>query len=88
MLLAKRTFLRSERHMDDVELKRAVESELNFEPRIIAAEIGEAVKDGVVTLTSRGAWDWLLFDGVATLVLAFMIWRAWPAGSELVIAIL
>ena len=34
------------------------------------------------------AWGWLLFDGIVTLVLALMIWRAWPAGSELVIAIL
>lgn len=34
------------------------------------------------------AWGWLLFDGVVTLILALMIWRAWPAGSELVIAIL
>jgi osmotically-inducible protein OsmY len=45
--------------MDDVELKRAVESELNFEPRMIAAEeIGVAVKDGVVTLTSRVPSYW------------------------------
>ena len=34
------------------------------------------------------AWGWLLFDGVVTLILALMIWSAWPAGSELVIAIL
>jgi uncharacterized membrane protein HdeD (DUF308 family) len=34
------------------------------------------------------AWGWLLFDGVVTLILALMIWRAWPVGSELVIAIL
>jgi osmotically-inducible protein OsmY len=58
MLLAKRTFLRKERHMDDLELKRAVESELNFEPSINAAEIGVAVKDGVVTLTGRVPSYW------------------------------
>jgi uncharacterized membrane protein HdeD (DUF308 family) len=34
------------------------------------------------------AWGWLLFDGILTLVVALMIWRAWPAGSELVVAIL
>jgi uncharacterized membrane protein HdeD (DUF308 family) len=34
------------------------------------------------------AWGWLLFDGIVTLILALMIWRAWPAGSELVIAII
>jgi osmotically-inducible protein OsmY len=58
MLVGKRTFLRSERHMDDVELKWAVESEPNFELRIIAAEIGVAVTDGVVTLTSRVPSYW------------------------------
>jgi len=44
--------------MDDLELKRAVESELNFEPSINAAEIGVAVKDGVVTLTGRVPSYW------------------------------
>ena len=34
------------------------------------------------------AWGWLLFDGIVTLILALMIWRAWPAASELIIAIL
>ena len=34
------------------------------------------------------AWGWLLFDGILTLILALMIWKAWPAGSELVVAIL
>jgi osmotically-inducible protein OsmY len=58
VLLAKRSFLRKERHMDDLELKRAVESELNFEPSINAAEIGVAVKDGVVTLTGRVPSYW------------------------------
>jgi osmotically-inducible protein OsmY len=44
--------------MDDLELKRAVESELSFEPSINAAEIGVAVKDGVVTLSGRVPSYW------------------------------
>jgi osmotically-inducible protein OsmY len=39
--------------MTDLELKKAVEAELDFEPSIDAAEIGVAVKDGIVTLTGR-----------------------------------
>ena len=39
--------------MTDLELKKAVEAELDFEPSINAAEIGVAVKDGIVTLTGR-----------------------------------
>jgi osmotically-inducible protein OsmY len=39
--------------MTDVELKKAVEAELNFEPSIEAAAIGVAVKDGIVTLTGH-----------------------------------
>jgi osmotically-inducible protein OsmY len=39
--------------MDDLELKKSVESELNFEPSINAAEIGVAVKNGIVTLSGR-----------------------------------
>lgn len=37
--------------MTDLELKKSVEAELNWEPSVDAAEIGVAVKDGVVTLT-------------------------------------
>ena len=37
--------------MTDLELKKAVESELNFEPSINAAEIGVAAKDGIITLS-------------------------------------
>ncbi len=44
--------------MDDLELKRAVESELNFEPSINAAEIGVAVKGGIVTLSGRVPSYW------------------------------
>jgi len=45
--------------MNDLELKKNVESELNWEPSINAAEIGVAVKDGIVTLTGRvqSYWD-------------------------------
>src|ERR1700722_15292435 len=39
--------------MNDLELKKSVETELNWEPSINAAEIGVAVKDGIVTLTGR-----------------------------------
>jgi len=36
--------------MTDLELKRNVESELDWEPSVNAAEIGVAVKDGIVTI--------------------------------------
>jgi osmotically-inducible protein OsmY len=39
--------------MTDLELKKSVEAELNWEPSVNAAQIGVAVKDGVVTLTGR-----------------------------------
>lgn len=35
----------------------------------------------------RGA-AWLLFDGVVTLVLAFLIWRTWPSSSDWVLGTL
>jgi osmotically-inducible protein OsmY len=44
--------------MTDLELKKKVEEELNFEPSVNAAEIGVAVKDGVVTLTGRVESYW------------------------------
>lgn len=45
--------------MDDLALKKDVESELNFEPSIDPAEIGVAAKDGIVTLTGhvRSYWE-------------------------------
>jgi len=45
--------------MTDLEIKKNVESELNYEPSINAAEIGVAVKDGIVTLSGRvqSYWD-------------------------------
>ena len=44
--------------MTDLELKKSVEAELNWEPSVNAAEIGVAVKDGVVTLTGRVGSYW------------------------------
>jgi osmotically-inducible protein OsmY len=44
--------------MTDLEIKKAVESELNFEPSINAAEIGVAVKDGIVTLGGHTQSYW------------------------------
>ena len=45
--------------MDDLALKKAVESELNWEPSIEPAEIGVAVKDGIVILSGhvRKYWE-------------------------------
>jgi osmotically-inducible protein OsmY len=39
--------------MDDLSIKDDVEAELQWEPSINAAEIGVAVKEGIVTLTGR-----------------------------------
>src|SRR5260370_35513041 len=39
--------------MTDLELKKNVEIELNYEPSVNPAEIGVAVKDGIVTLSGR-----------------------------------
>src|SRR3984885_14016698 len=44
--------------MTDLELKRNVESELNWEPSVNAAEIGVAVKDSIVTLTGHVQSYW------------------------------
>jgi len=44
--------------MTDLELKKAIESELSWEPSINAAEIGVAVKDSVVTLSGRVESYW------------------------------
>lgn len=35
----------------------------------------------------HGSW-WLLFDGIISLVLAFMIWRTWPSSSAWVLGTL
>ncbi len=39
--------------MTDLDIKKNVEAELNWEPSVNAAQIGVAVKDGVVTLNGR-----------------------------------
>jgi osmotically-inducible protein OsmY len=44
--------------MNDLELKKNVEAELNWEPSVHAAEIGVAVKAGIVTLTGRVQSYW------------------------------
>lgn len=38
-------------------------------------------------LVSRGR-GWMIFDGIVTLILAFMIWRTWPSSSAWVIGTL
>jgi osmotically-inducible protein OsmY len=58
MLSLQASYHGKEQYMDDLELKRNVESELNFEPSINAAEIGVPVKNGVVTLTGRAPSYW------------------------------
>lgn len=44
--------------MDDLALKKAVKSELNWQPSIDPAEIGVAAKDGIVTVTGRVRSYW------------------------------
>jgi osmotically-inducible protein OsmY len=44
--------------MTDLELKRNVETELNWEPSVDAAEIGVGSKDGVVTLSGQVKSYW------------------------------
>lgn len=44
--------------MSDLDLKKNVEMELNWEPSVNAAEIGVAAKAGVVTLTGNVASYW------------------------------
>jgi osmotically-inducible protein OsmY len=45
--------------MTDLEIKKNVEAELNFEPSVDAAAIGVAVKDGIVSLTGyvKSYWE-------------------------------
>ena len=44
--------------MSDLDLKKAVETELAYEPSINAAEIGVASKDGIITLSGRVPSYW------------------------------
>jgi uncharacterized membrane protein HdeD (DUF308 family) len=39
-------------------------------------------------LRPQPGMGWLLFDGIITLILAVMIWRAWPSNTEWVIGTL
>lgn len=39
-------------------------------------------------LRPRHGSNWLLFDGIITLILGFMIWRTWPSSTEWVIGTL
>jgi uncharacterized membrane protein HdeD (DUF308 family) len=45
--------------------------------------LAEAILEFVLGLTLRvlPGSRWLLFDGIVTLILAVMIWRAWPSSS-------
>jgi osmotically-inducible protein OsmY len=48
--------------MTDLELKKKVEDELNWEPSVNAAEIGVAVKSGIVTLSGNISSYWHKFS--------------------------
>ena len=47
----------------------------------------EAVFEVIIYFTARArrGSGWLLFDGIVTLILAFLIWRTWPSSSEWVL---
>jgi uncharacterized membrane protein HdeD (DUF308 family) len=47
----------------------------------------EAILEFVLSFQLRPASGrgWLLFDGVITLILAFLIWRTWPSGAPWVL---
>lgn len=57
--------------MTDLELKKSVEAEMDYEPSVHAAEIGVAAKDGIVTLTGRvqSYWEKLAAERAASRVL-------------------
>jgi osmotically-inducible protein OsmY len=48
-------------HMTDLELKKHVEDELNWEPSVNAAEIGVSVRNGIVTLSGNIPSYWEKF---------------------------
>lgn len=43
----------------------------------------EAIFEFILAFQLRPApgWGWTLFDGIVTLILAFLIWRTWPAST-------
>jgi uncharacterized membrane protein HdeD (DUF308 family) len=50
----------------------------------------EAILEFVLSYMLRSARGsgWLLFDGIVTAILAFMVWRLWPSDSAWVIGTL
>jgi uncharacterized membrane protein HdeD (DUF308 family) len=50
----------------------------------------EAILEFVMAYRTRGLQGsgWLVFDGIITLILAIIIWSAWPAGTPWVIGTL
>ena len=56
--------------MTDLELKKSVEAEMDYEPSVHAAEIGVAAKDGIVTLIGRvqSYWEKLAAERAASRV--------------------
>ncbi len=52
--------------------------------------VGQGLVDVVTWARTRksGVSGWLLFDGIVTLILGFMIWRHWPGASLWVIGAL
>src|SRR5258706_12886252 len=75
--------------MTDVELKKNVEAESNSEPSVNPAEIGVAVKDGIVTLTGRiqSYWEKVAAERAAARVegvkaVANELTGRWPYTSE------
>jgi uncharacterized membrane protein HdeD (DUF308 family) len=50
----------------------------------------EGVLESILSFQLHPApgWGWLLFDGVVTLILAFLIWRTWPSSSPWVLGTL
>ncbi len=50
----------------------------------------EGIADLVAYFQNRGASGsgWILFDGIITLILGFMIWRQWPSSSLWIIGTL
>jgi uncharacterized membrane protein HdeD (DUF308 family) len=50
----------------------------------------EAILETTLAFTSRPVrgWGWLLFDGIVTLALSFLIWLSWPASTEWAVGLL
>jgi uncharacterized membrane protein HdeD (DUF308 family) len=43
---------------------------------------------GALQLRPLAGWGWWLFDGIITLILAFLIFSGWPGDSVQILAIL